>query len=209
MPPSIDVLTSSSAPAWPRLLMALNIPLPSPNVMVPKQSLETRRPVLPSVAYSMAFAFLVSPKFPWRKGVGRWHGLAESIVDLVGCVWKLKGAPSPPRGIAMPRAPFEGGLFCIRIKASPIFFYRCSLLPVADQHVAARGRKLWTIFLEATQNRKIALIHQLATETLHVAGACLLLLIRAATSQGATRNRDRQQDERHEKSVHYVHSFRP
>src|SRR5258707_10680038 len=54
MPPSIDVLTSSSAPAWPTALMALKIPLPSPNVMVPKQSFETRRPVLPSVAYSMA-----------------------------------------------------------------------------------------------------------------------------------------------------------
>ena len=28
--------------------MALKMPSPSPNVMVPKQSLETRRPVLPS-----------------------------------------------------------------------------------------------------------------------------------------------------------------
>src|SRR3984893_5152143 len=36
------------------------VPLPSPNVMVPKQSFETRRPVLPSVAYSMAFSFHVS-----------------------------------------------------------------------------------------------------------------------------------------------------
>src|ERR1700732_4244810 len=57
IPPSIDVLTSSSAPAWPTALMALKIPLPSPNVMVPKQSFETRRPVLPSVAYSMVFPF--------------------------------------------------------------------------------------------------------------------------------------------------------
>jgi hypothetical protein len=63
-----------------------------------------------------------------------------------------------------------------------------SLLPMADQHVAARGRKLWTIFLEAGQNGEIALIHQLAAETLHVAGACLLLLLRAAMSQGAMKN---------------------
>src|SRR5580704_7088357 len=57
MPPSIDVLTSLSAAAWPTELMPLKRPLPSPNVMVPKQSFETRRPVLPSVAYSMAFSF--------------------------------------------------------------------------------------------------------------------------------------------------------
>src|SRR5580700_9030072 len=58
MPQSIDVLTSSSAPAWPTALRALKSPLPSPNVMVPKQSFETRRPVLPSVAYSMSFSLL-------------------------------------------------------------------------------------------------------------------------------------------------------
>jgi hypothetical protein len=34
------------------LLRALKSPLPSPNVMVPKQSFETRSPVLPSVEYS-------------------------------------------------------------------------------------------------------------------------------------------------------------
>jgi hypothetical protein len=51
----------------------LKIPLPSPNVMVPKQSFETRRPVLPSVAYSMASCFLASPKSarPRRGGAGR------------------------------------------------------------------------------------------------------------------------------------------
>jgi hypothetical protein len=58
--------------------------------MVPKQSFETRRPVLPSVAYSMAFSF----QFPWREGVGRWHQRLpfemESIVDLVGSVWPLR-----------------------------------------------------------------------------------------------------------------------
>src|SRR3984885_16058570 len=57
MPPSIDVLTSSSASSWPTELMPLKRPLPSPNVMVPKQSFETKRPVLPSVACSMAFSF--------------------------------------------------------------------------------------------------------------------------------------------------------
>src|SRR6267143_1070128 len=70
MPPSIDVLTSSSAPAWPTALTALKIPLPSPNVIVPKQSFETR------------FSFLVSPKFPWREGVGRWHGRLPSLGPL-------------------------------------------------------------------------------------------------------------------------------
>src|ERR1700692_3924742 len=53
MPPSIEALTISSAPSWSTALIALKRPLPSPNVIVPKQSLETRRPVLPSVAYSM------------------------------------------------------------------------------------------------------------------------------------------------------------
>src|ERR1700732_3102388 len=61
MPPAIDVLTSSSAPAWPTAPMALKNPLPSPHVMVPKQSFKPGSPVLPSVAYSMAFSFHVSP----------------------------------------------------------------------------------------------------------------------------------------------------
>jgi hypothetical protein len=70
------------------------------------------------------------------------------------------------------------------------------LLPVAHQHVAARERKLGAILREASQNSKIALIHQLAAEMLHVARASFLLLIRAVMSQGAGRNRDGQQDER-------------
>ena len=53
MPPSIDVLTSVSASACPWAPMALKSPRPSPKVMVPKQSFETSRPVLPSVVYSM------------------------------------------------------------------------------------------------------------------------------------------------------------
>ena len=81
------------------------------------------------------------------------------------------------------------------------------LLPVADQHGAARRRQLWTIFLEAGQNGKIALIHQLAAETLHVARTSLLLLIRAAMSKGAGRSWDRQQDERQKEFVHGVTTF--
>src|ERR1700722_5155459 len=84
MPPSIDVLTSSSAAAWPTALMALKSPLPSPNVMVPKQSLETKRPVLPSVAYSTAFSFLASPKLPYE-GIGGWHGRLPSVHPFLRC----------------------------------------------------------------------------------------------------------------------------
>src|SRR5712671_4820304 len=95
MPRSIEVLTSSSAPAWPTVLMALKRPLPSANVMVPKQSFETRRPVLPSVAYSMAYSFLVEPKSHWREGVGRWYGRAcpsswQELWILVGSAWPLR-----------------------------------------------------------------------------------------------------------------------
>src|ERR1700732_2516636 len=90
---------------------------------------------------------------------------------------------------------------------APRFIDR-SLLPVADQHTEARGRKLWTIFLEAGQNGKIALIHQLAAVTLDVAPACLLLLLRTGTSKGAGRSRDTQQGECQEEFVHGVTSFR-
>src|SRR6476646_2816099 len=59
MPLSIDVLTSSSASAWPTAPRPLTGPLPSPNVMVPKQSLETRRPVSPSVANCLTFCLFI------------------------------------------------------------------------------------------------------------------------------------------------------
>src|SRR5260370_811799 len=59
------------------------------------------------------------------------------------------------------------------------------LLPVTAQNIAACWTKLWTIFLQASQDSKIALIHQLTAETLHVARASLLLLISAAVSEGA------------------------
>src|ERR1700716_3871078 len=210
MPRSIDVLTSSSAPAWPTALMPLTSPLPSPNVMVPKQSFDTRRPVLPSVAYSMAYSFLVKPKSHWREGVGRWHGrLPFGVGKNCGFGWRRPAAHaalSTPRGIAR-RTPVGGRLLCIRSRHDRSSSIDRSLLPVAHQHVAACGRKLWTIFLEASQNGKIALIHQLAAETLHVVGACLLLLIRAAMGKGASRNRDRQQDERQKEFVHGVTTF--
>jgi hypothetical protein len=45
---------------------------------------------------------------------------------------------------------------------------------------AARERQLWTVFLDASKDGKIALIHQLATETLHIGCASSLLLVRAA-----------------------------
>src|ERR1700751_5515449 len=69
-------------------------------------------------------------------------------------------------------------------------------------------RKLGAIVLEAGQNGKIALIHQLAAETPDVAGASLLLLLRTAMSKRASRDRDRQQDERDEELLHFVDSFR-
>src|SRR5438876_11066494 len=48
-------------------------PFSASNVMVPKQRFETRRPVLPSVAYSMAYSFVVSNMFSWRQGVSKSH----------------------------------------------------------------------------------------------------------------------------------------
>jgi hypothetical protein len=83
------------------------------------------------------------------------------------------------------------------------FFLSCE----SEVSLAARGRKLWTIFLEASQNGKIALIHQLPAETPHVVGACLLLLIRAAMSQGAGRSCDAQQGECQKEFVHGVISL--
>src|SRR3984957_11278710 len=49
--------------------MALNIPLPSPKVMVPKHSLETRRPVLPRVAYFMACCSCCWSEVSGREGL--------------------------------------------------------------------------------------------------------------------------------------------
>jgi|SRR5947209_8120256 len=82
------------------------------------------------------------------------------------------------------------------------------LLPVTDQHIAAGRTKLWAIFLEASQDSKIAPIHQLAAEALHVASASLLVLIGPAVSEGANGNRDIQQEKCHQELVHCVSSFR-
>src|ERR1700722_13441634 len=82
MPASIDVLTRSSAPVWPTVLMALKSPLPSPNVMVPKQSLETNRPVLPRVVYCISFSCLASSDVSLQEGAGRWHGQLPSLKPL-------------------------------------------------------------------------------------------------------------------------------
>ena len=90
---------------------------------------------------------------------------------------------------------------------APRFIDR-SLLPVADQHGAARGRELWTVFLEAGQNGEIALVQQLAAETLHIGCASFLFLVCAAMRKGAGRNRDGKQDERQKQFVHCVPSFR-
>src|SRR6476660_8890677 len=68
------------------------------------------------------------------------------------------------------------------------------LLAVVDQHLTTGCGQLWTIFLKTSQNGEIALIHQLAAETLDIARAGLLLLC-AAMSKGAGRNRNRQQGE--------------
>src|SRR3981081_3818787 len=80
------------------------------------------------------------------------------------------------------------------------------LLPVTDQHVAARGRELWTVFPKASQDGKIALINQFAAETLHIRCARPLLLIRATVSEGGSQNRDTQQEKRDQEFVHFVDS---
>jgi hypothetical protein len=156
--------------------------------------------------------------------VGRRHGRLPSLEILhaftsatcdsdlalqwkdCGLGWRRlapRATPSTPRGIGR-RFRSEAGFSDSDQDMTDLLSIDRPLFPVADQHVAARGRKLWAIFLEAGQNGKIALIHQLAAETLRVAGACLLLLLRAAMSQGVGRNRDGQQDERQEEFVHVL-----
>jgi hypothetical protein len=56
---------------------------------------------------------------------------------------------------------------------------------VTDQHIAAGETKPCAIFLEASQDSEIALIHQLTAETLHVARASFLFLIGAASVRSA------------------------
>src|ERR1700686_3310583 len=157
------------------------------------------------------FPFLCS-KFPWREGVGRWYGRLpfemESIVDLVGSVWPLRRRRRHREGSPGVELRSEAGSSAFGSRHHRSSSIDRSLLTVADQHVAARGRELCTIFLEASQNSKIALIHQLAAEMLHVARACLLLLVCAGMSKGAGRSWDTQQGECQEEFVHGVISFR-
>src|ERR1700745_2779026 len=78
--------------------MALEIPLPSPNVMVPKQSLETRRPVLPSVAYCMTFCLFMMNSFK----VDSAHSCGGAGPILVGrntCVLCPLGAKIVTRAV--------------------------------------------------------------------------------------------------------------
>src|SRR6266478_7462835 len=100
------------------------------------------------------------------------------------------------------------GAFCSRSRHDRSSLIARPLLPVTEQHMAAGGTQLWTIFLEASQNGKIALIHQLAAETLYIGCASPLLLVRPAVRKGAGRNRDTEQEKRHEEFVHHVYSFR-
>jgi hypothetical protein len=65
--------------------------------MVPKQSFETRRPVLPRVAYSIAFSFLVCPKFLGAEGavagvVGIEGGVVSEVFNL-----ESSGVEAPDR----------------------------------------------------------------------------------------------------------------
>src|SRR6267378_6332327 len=84
-------------PAWPTVPMALKSRLPWPNVMVPKQSLETRRPALWSVAYSMMPSNCSVPLWMARKNVETrvGHGVGPFAHQVAG--------PSEPKGVAAKR----------------------------------------------------------------------------------------------------------
>ena len=87
-----------------------------------------------------------------RTFVGKWHGLFRRNPDH-----RIPKSPKPLLSDRVRRGRTE----------------RRWSLPVADQHGAARGRELWTVFLEAGQNGEIALVQQLAAETMHVRCASL------------------------------------
>src|SRR5882757_11073585 len=113
--------------------------------------------------------------------------------------FRLRQEPVPPNGPSSTTLPSSG-----RRHEGAIARFPSRLLPVTDQHIAAGGTKLCAIFLEASQDSEIALIHQLTAETLHVARASFLLLIGAAVSEGAHWSRDVQQEKRHQEFVHHV-----
>ena len=82
------------------------------------------------------------------------------------------------------------------------------LLPVAFQHLVARGRYLGAILLKAGQNAEVALIYHGTAVALNIAGTGLLLLRRAAVlSDGAGGNGYRQQGQGEEKLMHCVPSL--
>jgi hypothetical protein len=85
------------------------------------------------------------------------------------------------------------------------------LLPVAFQHLIARHGYLGAIGLEASEDGEVALIDHRAAVALHVTGAGLLLLGRAAAlllGKGIRRNRCRHKGENQEKFTHRIPSFR-
>src|SRR3979411_265965 len=94
--------------------------------------------------------------------------------------FRLRQEPVPPNGPSSTTLPSSG-----RRHERAIARFPSQLLPATDQHIAAGAAKLCALFLEASQDSEIALIHQLTAETLHVARASFLLLIGAAVSEGA------------------------
>src|SRR6266404_5338482 len=93
--------------------------------------------------------------------------------------FRLRQEPVPPNGPSSTTLPSSG-----RRHERAIARFPSRLLPVTDQHTAAGGTKLCAIFLEASQDSEIALIHQLTAETLHVARASFLLLYRCRCERG-------------------------
>jgi hypothetical protein len=82
--------------------------------------------------------------------------------------------------------------------AAALIGCRRFLLIVVFQYLGARGAQFGAILLEASQYREVTLIDHRAAVALHVTGAGLLLLRRAAAlllGEGIRRNRYRQQEE--------------
>ena len=86
------------------------------------------------------------------------------------------------------------------------------LLVVVLEHLGTGLRELRPVLLKASQDGEVALIDHGAAEALHVTGAGLLLLVRAAArrlllSEGRVGKRNRQQGESQKISTHRVPSF--
>jgi len=69
--------------------------------------------------------------------------------------FRLRQERVPPNGPSSTTLPSSG-----RRHERAIARFPSRLLPVTDQHIAAGGTKLCAIFLEASQDSEIALIHQ-------------------------------------------------